>query len=103
MNWLVLFFAGALLCNAVPHLVAGLQGRRFFTPWRPPGGEAMASPTENFAWGALNLFTGAALARYAYAQNVPHGAIALALGFILAGLALSRRFGAALDGNKLDQ
>jgi hypothetical protein len=30
------FFAGAFLCNSLPHLFAGLQGRKFPTPFSRP-------------------------------------------------------------------
>ncbi|HEY4169248.1 MAG TPA: hypothetical protein VGM96_20835 [Reyranella sp.] len=29
MIWIALFFAGAFLCNSLPHLAAGLQRRPF--------------------------------------------------------------------------
>ena len=38
LNYIALFFAGAFLCNAIPHLVAGLQGQPFPSPFaKPPG------------------------------------------------------------------
>ncbi|WP_280479662.1 hypothetical protein [Nocardia asiatica] len=57
------FAAGALLVNAVPHAVKGLTGERFPTPFASPPGVGLSSPTQNIAWGAVNLAAGAALLR----------------------------------------
>lgn len=38
------FFAGAFLCNALPHLAAGLQGRPFPTPFATPHGVGDSPP-----------------------------------------------------------
>ena len=47
MNWLHLvsyFWGGAFLANAVPHLVSGLRGEPFQSPFATPQGErAMSS------------------------------------------------------------
>ncbi|MBS0482611.1 MAG: hypothetical protein JSR96_10765 [Proteobacteria bacterium] len=97
MNWLLLILAGALLCNAVPHIAAGMLGLRFFTPWRPPRGNRMASPVENFLWGSFNLLAGLALASHVLTQPVACSTVALAVGFVAAGTALARTFGKARD------
>jgi hypothetical protein len=61
MYYVVQFFAGAFLCNAVPHLVCGLQGSPFPTPFARPRGIGLSPPLVNFAWGLLNLFVGVVL------------------------------------------
>jgi hypothetical protein len=38
MIYLALFFAGAFLCNAIPHLAAGTMGMPFPTPFARPRG-----------------------------------------------------------------
>jgi len=38
MSYAVIFFAGAFLCNCIPHLCAGLQGMPFPTPFAKPRG-----------------------------------------------------------------
>jgi hypothetical protein len=58
MDYVVQFFAGAFLCNCVPHLVCGLQGSSFPTPFAIPRGIGMSSPVINFAWGFFNLVLG---------------------------------------------
>lgn len=58
MNWLDLvsyFFGGAFAANAVPHLVSGMMGRAFQTPFASPPGEGLSSSTVNVLWGVCNL------------------------------------------------
>jgi hypothetical protein len=61
MDYVAQFFAGAFLCNCVPHMVGGLQGSSFPTPFAKPPGVGMSSPVLNFAWGLLNLIVGLVL------------------------------------------
>jgi hypothetical protein len=61
MDYLAQFFAGTFLCNCVPHMVCGLQGSTFPTPFAKPRGVGMSSPVVNFAWGLLNLIVGLVL------------------------------------------
>ena len=66
MAWLPLLaylFAGAFLANAVPHLVSGMMGQPFQTPFATPPGEGLSSSTVNFLWGFLNLAIGYGLLR----------------------------------------
>lgn len=49
------FFGGAFLANAVPHLVAGVQGRPFQTPFAKPPGKGLSSSRTNVLWSFLNL------------------------------------------------
>ena len=52
------FFAGAFLCNSIPHLAAGLRGEPFPTPFAKPPGQGLSSPITNALWGSLNFFLG---------------------------------------------
>jgi len=61
MNYVAVFFAGAILCNCIPHLTAGLQGVPFPTPFARPRGVGTSSPFANFLWGAFNLGAGLAI------------------------------------------
>jgi hypothetical protein len=57
MSWLhdtSYFFAGAFLTNAVPHLVSGVMGRPFQTPFAKPRGEGPSSSTVNVLRGFFN-------------------------------------------------
>jgi hypothetical protein len=55
MHYVAAFFAGAFLCNCVPHLVAGLQGMPFPTPFAQPHGVGDSPALVNFLWGFFNL------------------------------------------------
>ena len=61
MQYVAFFFAGAFLCNCVPHSVAAVQGLSFPTPFAKPHGVGLSSPIVNFAWGLFNLVIGLAL------------------------------------------
>jgi hypothetical protein len=50
-----LFFGGVFLMNAIPHVIAGVLGRAFQTPFARPSGEGLSSSTVNVAWGFGNL------------------------------------------------
>jgi len=91
MLYLLLFIAGGLACNAIPHLVAGLQGESFYTPWAVPRG-SKSSAIENFLWGCFNLFLGLFLARHARPLFLQGGPLALLSGFLVAGCAISLIF-----------
>ena len=61
MSWVHLvsyLFGGAFLINAVPHLVSGVSGRPFQTPFANPPGQGLSSSTLNALWGFLNLVVG---------------------------------------------
>jgi hypothetical protein len=95
----LLFPAGLLLCNSVPHLCAGLQGRPFPTPFARPRGVGDSPPWANVLWGAANLTVGVILlARHidSLGLNV-NGALLLA-GVLAAGGYLSHHFGRVMRG-----
>lgn len=83
---------GALLVNAVPHLVAGLQGMPFQTPFATPSGIGESSPTVNVWWGFANLAGGLALL-HRFTSGDAAGYIALAAGALGLGTFCSRHFG----------
>jgi hypothetical protein len=59
MHWyslVALFFGGAFLANAVPHLVNGISGRAFQTPFAKPPGRGVSPASINIVWAFLNLF-----------------------------------------------
>ncbi len=93
MNFIALFFAGAFLCNSVPHLCAGLQGAAFPTPFAKPRGVGHSPAFINFLWGAFNLFVGMALlARSPVVVGLNFDCLALAAGALALGSYLSRYF-----------
>jgi hypothetical protein len=92
-GYVAAFFAGAFLANALPHLVHGMSGDRFPSPFARPPGRGLSSPTLNVVWALVNIAIGYALLRL---SPVLAGSEA-ALGTCFAGVAaislyLSRRF-----------
>lgn len=95
------FFAGAFLTNAIPHLVSGLLGRPFQTPFAKPPGKGLSSSTVNFLWGFFNLAVGYGLICGVGAfdwRSAPHVA-AVGLGSMLIGVFSARHFGRLHGGN----
>ncbi len=104
MNWWHLisyFFGGAFLANAIPHVVSGMTGRSFQSPFAKPPGRGLSSSTVNFAWGVLNLAVAYVLicrvGDFRLSSNAD--AASLGLGFLLLGLMLARHFGRFHGGN----
>jgi hypothetical protein len=62
-NYIACFSAGMVLANVVPHLVHGISGDRFPTPFAHPHGKGLSSPTANVLWALSNLVVGYILFR----------------------------------------
>lgn len=104
MDWLTLissFFGGVFLCNAIPHVVSGLTGRPFQSPFARPPGQGLSSSTVNVAWGVLNLAVAYILICRVgdFSLRSAADAAALGLGFLLIGLFCARHFGRFHGGN----
>ena len=99
------FFGGAFLANVVPHLVSGLRGEPFQTPFANPPGRGLSSSTVNVLWGVVNLVIAYALMRRAgdFDLKVTADAAAFGLGILALGLFLARHFGALHGGNEPDR
>ena len=94
MNLIAQFFAGAFLCNCVPHLVAGLQGSPFPTPFAKPFGVGLSSPLLNFAWGMFNFIFGVLLlSNWPMHIGLNASFAVFLLGATALGIRLSVRFG----------
>jgi hypothetical protein len=105
MPWLFLlsyFFGGVFLMNTVPHLVKGIVGEPFQSPFAKPPGEGHSSSLVNFIWGFVNLVIGYLLVCRVGEFDLRDNAdvLALGLGLLLIGLMLSRHFG-RFNGGKL--
>jgi hypothetical protein len=98
MIFIALFFAGAFLCNAFPHLAAGLMGQGFPTPFAKPSGIGLSSPVVNFLLGTFNLVAGSVLLVLHPLPGLisPETGVLLA-GFVLLGLFCAHHFGKARD------
>lgn len=98
MAWLHLvsyLFGGAFLANAVPHLVSGVMGRPFQSPFAKPPGRGLSSSTVNVVWGFLNLVVSYVLVCRVGDFRLRDTAdlTALGLGFLLLSLFAARHFG----------
>jgi hypothetical protein len=94
MSFVAIFFAGALLCNATPHLTAGLRGEVFPSPFSKPHGKGPSSPLVNFLWGMLNALIGLMLLiRDPFAPGVNVDTAALLVGVLIMGIFSSLHFG----------
>jgi len=94
LEYAVDFFAGAFLCNCLPHLVSGLQGNPFPTPFATPRGVGESSPLINFAWGLANLVAGLALLTVSpVLVELSLRALAFLAGVIALGTYLAVHFG----------
>ncbi|MBD8882091.1 hypothetical protein IHE49_16530 [Rhodanobacter sp. 7MK24] len=98
LSW---FFGGALLANAVPHVVNGLTGCAFQSPFAKPPGEGLSSSTTNVCWGYLNLALGYLLLAHVGhfdVQSIPCVGTAFA-GALLLSVLMARHFGRFHGGN----
>lgn len=104
MNWLHLvsyFFGGMFLSNAIPHLVSGMMGRRFQSPFAKPPGEGLSSSTVNVLWGLFNAVVGCLIVVRVGSFDLRSisDMLALAVGVLLIGLFSARHFGQFHGGN----
>jgi len=94
MEYIASFFAGAFLCNCIPHLACGLRGETFPTPFANPRGKGPSAPIVNFLWGAFNLLVGVyLLSRHPVTVDFEPSFLALVLGALAIGIYLSLHFG----------
>jgi hypothetical protein len=108
MDWLNLisyFFGGVLLCNAIPHVVSGVMGHPFQSPFAKPPGQGLSSSTVNVVWGFFNLALAYVLICHVGDFNLHSFAhtATLGLGFLLMGLMSARLFGRFHGGNSLGE
>ncbi len=105
MPWLPLlayFFGGAFLANAVPHLVSGMMGRPFQSPFAKPSGEGLSSSTVNVLWGFFNILVGYLLVCRVgdFELRNTGDIIALGAGAFLIALFSAQHFGRFHGGNQ---
>ena len=99
------FFGGAFLANAVPHLVSGMMGRPFQSPFAKPPGQGLSSSTINVLWGFFNLVVGYLLVCRVGDFDLKHtpDVAALGLGTLVLSLVGARQFGRFNGGNAPEQ
>jgi hypothetical protein len=104
MNWLhdvSYVFGGAFLANTIPHLVSGVMGRPFQSPFAKPPGEGLSSSTINVLWGFFNLVIGYLLIGRVgeFDLRSTEHVTALGLGILVMALLMARMFGRFHGGN----
>ena len=94
VDYIIHFGAGALLCNSIPHLAAGMRGELFPSPFASPPGIGNSRPAVNVFWGWCNAVAGIALLDYAPLEvGMNAGFVALALGALVGGCLVATHFG----------
>lgn len=99
--YLAYFFAGAFFTNAIPHLVSGVMGRVFQTPFAKPPGVGPSSARVNVYWGFAHLVLGYALSFGVgdFNPRSPH-ILAFGLGGLLIACHTAGHFGRFHGGNQ---
>ncbi|MGD1106318.1 MAG: hypothetical protein ABR865_04680 [Terracidiphilus sp.] len=98
MHWyhyLAYFFGGAFLSNSLPHLINGISGRAFQSPFAKPPGKGLSSSTVNVLWGFFNLAVAYVLLLRVgifSLHDIPQ-VLTLSAGFLLMSVMLARSFG----------
>jgi hypothetical protein len=95
------FFGGVFLINAIPHIVSGLMGHPFQSPFAKPPGKGLSTSTVNVLWGAFNIAVSYLLLCQVGDFDL-HGLVDVlvaGLGALLMGLMLARAFGRFNGGN----
>jgi hypothetical protein len=105
MEWLSLvsyFFGGAFLTNAVPHLVSGVMGKPFQSPFAKPPGQGLSSSTVNVLWGFFNIVVGYVLVCRIgdFGLRTTGDVLACGAGALLIALFSARHFGRLHGGNQ---
>lgn len=104
MHWLYLvshFFGGVFLANAVPHLVSGMMGRPFQSPFAKPPGKGLSSSTVNALWGFFNVVVAYLLIVHvgSFDLRSTSDVLPLAVGALLISFQSSHHFGQFHGGN----
>jgi hypothetical protein len=100
-HYIAYFFGGAFLANTIPHLVSGISGSPFQSPFASPPGQGLSSAMVNVLWGMFNLVLGyvlvARVGRFELRQT--RHAVALGLGILVMAVMLAQTFGRLHGGN----
>lgn len=94
-HFIAYFFGGVFLINSVPHLVAGVSGSPFQSPFASPPGEGLSSALVNVLWGMFNLLVAyLLLCRVGNLQlRQTRHVIPFGLGMFLLAINLATHFG----------
>jgi hypothetical protein len=100
-HFIAYFFGGAFLMNTVPHLVAGVSGSPFQSPFASPPGQGLSSSMVNVLWGAFNLLLAyLLLCRVGnFSLRQTRHVLPFGLGMFLMAIQLANAFGRLHGGN----
>ena len=89
------FFGGAFLANSVPHIVNGISGRAFQSPFAKPPGQGLSSSVVNVLWGFFNLAVAYALLIWLGQFNLHdwRQVVTAGAGALLLSVMMARTFG----------
>ena len=104
MRWYIYvayFLGGAFLVNAVPHLVSGLTGRAFPSPFASPPGQGESTALVNVLWGTFNLVVGYLLVCRVgkFELRRSRDVLVAAVGGLLMAVMLAQAFGQLYGGS----
>lgn len=54
-HYLYAFIVGGIVVNCLPHLINGISGRPFPSPFSDPPGIGLSSPLLNILWALINV------------------------------------------------
>ena len=93
------FFGGAFLANTIPHLVSGISGSPFQSPFGSPPGQGLSSATTNVLWGMFNLVVAYVLVARVGRLDLRRTwhAVAIGLGVLLMALMLRTHSGSSTE------
>ena len=99
-HYIAYFFGGVFLANTIPHLVNGISGSPFQSPFASPPGKGLSSSTVNVLWGMFNLVVAYLLVVRVGRFDVRRTThvVVLGLGALLIALQLAQHFGALHGG-----
>ena len=100
-NYISYFFGGVFLANAIPHIVSGMMGRPFQSPFAKPSGEGLSSSTVNVIWGFFNGMVAYLLIFHVgtFDLHSTSDVFAMGMGAFLIALFSARHFGKFHGGN----
>jgi hypothetical protein len=89
------FFGGAFLANSVPHIVNGISGRPFQSPFAKPPGQGLSSSMVNVLWGFFNLVLAYVLLVWLGHFNIHYWwqVVTTFVGALLLSVMMARHFG----------
>jgi uncharacterized PurR-regulated membrane protein YhhQ (DUF165 family) len=100
-HYIAYFSGGGFLANTIPHLVNGMSGSPFQSPFATPPGKGLSSATVNVLWGMFNFVVAylllARVGRFELRQT--RHAVVLGIAVLLTALMLARHFGELHGGD----